>query len=146
MTTFQQHLISRRTIYKFTDEDVPADIINQALEGIDLTVYGDGSQTRSFCYVDDLVQAIHNVLFSNDSTPFNCGNPDEYTIKDCAELVIKFLDSPSKISYLPIGEDDPKVRRPNLDKLQAISDYKPLMSFEDGIKRTAEYFKSLKVR
>ena len=126
------------------DGRVIPNFINQAIEGKDLTVYGDGSQTRSFCYVDDLVQAIHNVLFSNDHTPFNCGNPDEYSIKDCADHVINFLGSPSKISYLPIGKDDPKVRRPNLDKLQAISDYKPMMSFEEGIKRTAEYFKSLR--
>lgn len=126
------------------DGRVIPNFINQAIEGKDLTVYGDGTQTRSFCYVDDLVQAIHNVLFSSEHTPFNCGNPDEYSIKDCAEHVIKFLGSSSKISYLPIGKDDPKVRRPNLDKLQSISDYKPMMSFEEGIKRTAEYFKSLK--
>ena len=104
------------------DGRVIPNFINQAIDGIDLTVYGDGSQTRSFCYVDDLVQAIHNVLFSKDNTPFNCGNPDEYTIKECAEHVIQFLESSSNISYQPIGKDDPKKRRPNLDKLQAISD------------------------
>ena len=126
------------------DGRVIPNFINQAIEGKDLTIFGDGSQTRSFCYVDDLVQAMHNVLFSKINSPFNIGNPDEYSIKTCAELIINFLGSDSKICYLPIGKDDPKVRRPNLDKLQAISDYIPQVSFEEGIKRTAEYFKSIK--
>ncbi len=125
------------------DGRVIPNFVNQAIEGKDLTVYGDGTQTRSFCFVDDLVEAIHNVLFSSDHTPFNCGNPDEYSIKDCAEHVINFLNSSSKISYQPIGKDDPKVRRPDLSKLQSISDYLPKTSFQEGIKRTAEYFKSL---
>ena len=126
------------------DGRVIPNFINQAMAGEDITVYGDGSQTRSFCYVTDLVDAIHNVLFSEIHTPFNCGNPDEYTIKNCAEEIIKVLGSKSKIIYMPLPEDDPKKRRPNLNKLQSISDYKPKVSFEEGIKRTAEYFKSLK--
>ncbi|MBH46624.1 MAG: NAD-dependent dehydratase [Halobacteriovorax sp.] len=126
------------------DGRVIPNFINQAMAGEDITVYGDGSQTRSFCYVTDLVDAIHNVLFSEIHTPFNCGNPDEYTIKKCAEEIIKVLGSSSKIIYMPLPEDDPKKRRPNLNKLQSISDYKPKVSFEEGIKRTAEYFKSLK--
>ena len=126
------------------DGRVIPNFINQAMAGEDITVYGDGSQTRSFCYVTDLVDAIHNVMFSEIHTPFNCGNPDEYTIKKCAEEIIKVLGSSSKIVYMPLPEDDPKKRRPNLNKLQSISDYKPQVSFEEGIKRTAEYFKSLK--
>ncbi|MFX3675512.1 MAG: NAD-dependent epimerase/dehydratase family protein [bacterium] len=126
------------------DGRVIPNFINQAMANQDITVYGDGTQTRSFCYVTDLVDAIHNVLFSEIHTPFNCGNPDEYTIKNCAEEIIKVLGSKSKIIYMPLPEDDPKKRRPNLNKLQSISDYKPKVSFEEGIKRTAEYFKSLK--
>jgi nucleoside-diphosphate-sugar epimerase len=125
------------------DGRVIPNFITQAMQGDDLTVYGDGSQTRSFCYSTDLVQAIHNVLMSNDPTPFNCGNPDEYTVKDTAELIIKILGSRSKIIYLPLPKDDPKRRRPDIGKLQNVSDYKPMKSFEDGIRETAEYFKSL---
>lgn len=125
------------------DGRVIPNFINQAMNNEDITIYGDGSQTRSFCYVTDLVNAIHNVMFSNVHTPFNCGNPDEYTIKQCAEEIIKVLGSKSKLAYKPLPEDDPKKRRPNLNKLQSISDYKPLVSFEEGIRRTAEYFKSL---
>ncbi len=125
------------------DGRVIPNFINQALEGKDITVYGDGSQTRSFCYVTDLVEAIHNVMFSSDKTPFNVGNPDEYTIKECAEEIIKALGSKSKIAFKPLPKDDPKRRRPDLGKLQSVSDYKPKVTFADGIKKTAEYFKSL---
>jgi nucleoside-diphosphate-sugar epimerase len=125
------------------DGRVIPNFINQALRGEDLTVYGDGSQTRSFCFVTDLVAAIHRVMFSHDKTPFNIGNPDEYTILECAEFVIKALDSKSKIIFKDLPKDDPKRRRPVLDKLQAVSDYAPKVSFEDGIKQTALYFKSL---
>ena len=125
------------------DGRVIPNFINQALQGQDLTIYGDGSQTRSFCYVSDLVHAMHNVLFSEDNTPFNIGNPDEYSIKECAENIIQNLESDSKITFLPIGKDDPKVRKPDLTKLQSISDYKPQVSFKEGIRKTAEFFKSL---
>ena len=125
------------------DGRVIPNFINQALKGEDLTVYGDGSQTRSFCFVDDLVRAIDCVLFSDEPSPINCGNPDEYSIKDCAEKIIEILGSSSKISYLPIGKDDPKVRRPDLTKLKSVSNYEPKVSFLDGISVTAEYFKSL---
>lgn len=126
------------------DGRVIPNFINQAMKGEDLTVYGDGMQTRSFCYVTDLINAIHNVMFSNCNTPFNCGNPDEYTIKDCAEFIIKALGSKSKIKYLPYpAADDPKRRRPNLSKLQSISEYSPIVTFEEGIQNTTEFFKSL---
>lgn len=128
------------------DGRVIPNFINQALAGKDITVYGDGSQTRSFCFVTDLVNAIHNVMFSNDPTPFNVGNPDEYTIKECAEEIVTFLGSTSKIKYLPIGEDDPKKRRPSLAKIQAISDYKPQVSFKEGIQKTASYFRDLMIK
>ena len=124
------------------DGRVIPNFITQAMKGEDLTVYGDGSQTRSFCFSTDLVNAIHNVMMVNDHTPFNIGNPDEYTVKDTAELIIKILGSTSKISYLPLPKDDPKKRRPDLTKIQSVSEYKPIVSFEHGIRETAEYFKS----
>jgi nucleoside-diphosphate-sugar epimerase len=125
------------------DGRVIPNFITQAMKGEDLTVYGDGSQTRSFCYSTDLVQAIHCVLMCDDVTPFNIGNPDEYTVKETAELIIKVLGSTSKIKYLPLPKDDPKRRRPDIGKIQKISDYSPQVKFIDGIIATAEYFKNL---
>ena len=122
------------------DGRVIPNFITQAMKNEDITLYGDGSQTRSFCYVSDLVNAIHTVMFSNDHTPFNIGNPDEYTIKEAGEFIIKTLKSNSKIVFSELPKDDPKQRRPDLSKLQAVSDYKPLVSFEDGLRKTAEYF------
>ncbi|MCK5882908.1 MAG: GDP-mannose 4,6-dehydratase [Bacteriovoracaceae bacterium] len=123
------------------DGRVIPNFINQALRGEDITIYGDGSQTRSFCFVTDLVNAIHNVLFSHDVTPFNIGNPDEYSVKDCAEIIVKALNSTSKIVYMPLPQDDPKRRRPNIDKLQAVCDYTPEVSFVEGLRQTTEFFK-----
>lgn len=125
------------------DGRVIPNFITQAMRNEDITIYGDGEQTRSFCYVTDLVEAIHRVMFTSDVTPFNVGNPDEYTIKECAEEIIKVLGSSSKLIHLPLPKDDPRKRRPNIDKLQKVSDYKPVVSFQEGIKATAEYFKSL---
>ncbi len=124
------------------DGRVIPNFINQALKGEDITIYGDGSQTRSFCFVTDLVNAMHAVLFSDDVTPFNIGNPDEYTVREAAEYIIKALHSSSKIIYLPLPKDDPKRRRPNIDKLQAISDYVPKVDFAEGLRQTAEFFRS----
>lgn len=122
------------------DGRVIPNFINQALKGEEITIYGDGTQTRSFCFVTDLVEAIHRVMFSHDHTPFNCGNPDEYTIKECAEYIIKVLESSSKLSFHPLPKDDPKKRRPDLKKLQSVSDYAPQVSFEEGLRQTAQYF------
>lgn len=124
------------------DGRVIPNFINQALRNESLTVYGDGLQTRSFCYVDDLVAALHAVMFSNYSYPVNIGNPDEYSIIDCAKEIIKVLGSNSGISFKSLPEDDPKQRRPDISKLQLISNYKPQISFQEGIKRTALYFKN----
>lgn len=125
------------------DGRVIPNFINQALRNEDITLYGDGSQTRSFCYVTDLVDAIHRVMFCNINTPFNCGNPDEISIKECAEVIVKTLKSSSKIVHTrPLPQDDPKQRQPDLTKLQRISDYVPAVSFQEGIKRTAEFFSS----
>lgn len=126
------------------DGRVIPNFINQAMDGADVTIYGDGSQTRSFCYVTDLVSAIHNVMFSYDHTPFNCGNPDEYSILKTAETIKNCLGSGSKLVFKDLPEDDPKRRRPNIEKLQSVSDFAPKVLFADGIKMTAEYFQSMK--
>jgi len=125
------------------DGRVVPNFINQALKGEDITVYGDGSQTRSFCFVSDLVNAMNYVVHSDDPTPFNIGNPDEYTILDAAKVIIKSLESKSKIVNLPLPKDDPTRRRPDLTKLQSVCDYAPQVSFETGLRETALYFKSL---
>ncbi len=126
------------------DGRVIPNFLNQALEGKDLTVYGEGQQTRSFCYVTDLVRAMDMVLFSDDPTPFNIGNPDEYTILDCAKFVIEALGSKSQIIHKPLPKDDPKMRRPDISKLKSLGEFNPEVDFKEGIKRTADFFLSLK--
>ncbi len=125
------------------DGRVIPNFINQALQNKDVTIYGDGTQTRSFSYVTDTVHAIHNVMHSWDHTPFNCGNPDEYSILSCAKNIVEVLNSKSKLTFAKDlrMEDDPQVRCPDMSKLMSISDYKPQISFAEGIKKTAEYFR-----
>lgn len=125
------------------DGRVIPNFINQALMGEDITVYGDGSQTRSFCFVSDLVMAITEVLLCNDPTPFNIGNPDEYTIKETAEMILKLVGGPSKIIYKDLPKDDPKRRRPDITKLKKLGSYRPLISFEQGLNQTIEHFRHL---
>lgn len=125
------------------DGRVIPNFVNQALENKDLTVYGDGSQTRSFCYVSDLVNAIDHVLMLGDHMPYNIGNPDEYTVKECAEFIIDALGSSSKISYEELPKDDPKRRRPDISRVMKLG-YLPKVTFKDGLKVTADYFKAIK--
>jgi dTDP-glucose 4,6-dehydratase len=117
--------------------------IGQALRGEDLTVFGDGSQTRSFCYVDDLVEGIYRLLMSDYASPVNIGNPDEITLKEFAEEVLKLTNSNVKIVYKPLPVDDPKQRRPNITKAREILGWEPKVSRSEGLKITYEYFKSL---
>ncbi|MBF0312726.1 MAG: NAD-dependent epimerase/dehydratase family protein [Oligoflexia bacterium] len=125
------------------DGRVIPNFINQALQGEDITVYGDGGQTRSFCFVTDLVAAIHEVMFCNDYTPFNIGNPEEKTILETAKLIVEILNSKSKIVFKELPKDDPTRRRPCLAKLQAVSSYRPLVDFRSGMMATADYFSAL---
>jgi dTDP-glucose 4,6-dehydratase len=125
------------------DGRVIPNFINQALKGEDITVYGDGTQTRSFCFVTDLVNAMHEVMFCHDHTPVNIGNPDEYLIRDVAELIVMILESKSKIITEPLPADDPKKRRPDISKLLSLTPFKPQVSFKDGLRQTAEYFLGL---
>jgi dTDP-glucose 4,6-dehydratase len=117
--------------------------IGQALRGEDLTVFGDGSQTRSFCYVDDLVEGIYRLLMSDYSMPLNIGNPDQITLREFAEEVIKLTGITQKIVYKPLPQDDPKQRQPDISKAKKILDWEPKVSRQEGLKITYEYFKSL---
>lgn len=117
--------------------------IGQALRGEDLTVFGDGSQTRSFCYVDDLVEGIYRLLLSDYSQPVNIGNPNEITLKEFAEEIIRLTNTEQKIVYKPLPEDDPKQRRPDITKAREILGWEPKINREEGLKRTYEYFKNL---
>jgi dTDP-glucose 4,6-dehydratase len=117
--------------------------IGQALRGEDLTVFGDGSQTRSFCYVDDLIEGIYRLLMSDYSEPVNIGNPDQITLKEFAEEVIKLTASNQKIVYKPLPQDDPKQRQPDITRAKKLLNWKPKVSRAEGLKITYEYFKSL---
>lgn len=117
--------------------------VGQALRGEDITVFGDGSQTRSFCYVDDLVEGIYRLLMSDYVNPVNIGNPDEITIKEFAEEIIKLTGTDQKIIYKPLPTDDPKQRRPDITRAKQILGWEPKVSRSEGLKITYEYFKSL---
>ncbi|UXX80617.1 SDR family oxidoreductase [Reichenbachiella carrageenanivorans] len=114
--------------------------IGQALRGDDLTAFGDGSQTRSFCYVDDLVEGIYRLLLSDCPDPVNIGNPSEITINQFAEEILKLTGSKSKIAYKPLPMDDPKQRQPNITKAKEILGWEPKFSRSEGLKPTLEYF------
>jgi dTDP-glucose 4,6-dehydratase len=117
--------------------------IGQALRGEDLTVFGDGSQTRSFCYVDDLVEGIYRLLMSDYHLPVNIGNPDEISLKDFAEEIIALTGTSQKIVYKPLPVDDPKQRQPDISKAKEILRWQPKVTRKEGLKITYEYFKSL---
>lgn len=117
--------------------------IGQALRGEDLTVFGDGSQTRSFCYVDDLIEGIYRLLMSNYVYPVNIGNPNEISLKDFAEEVIKLTGTAQKIVYKELPKDDPKQRQPDITKAKEILGWEPKVNRAEGLAKTYEYFKNL---
>lgn len=117
--------------------------IGQALRGEDLTVFGDGSQTRSFCFVDDLIEGIYRLLMSEYHLPVNVGNPDEISLKDFAEEIIALTATTQKIVYKPLPVDDPKQRQPDITRAKEILGWSPKVNRKDGLKVTYEYFKSL---
>jgi dTDP-glucose 4,6-dehydratase len=128
---------------RLNDGRVLPAFIGQALRGEDLTVFGDGSQTRSFCYVDDLVEGIYRLLMSDYAGPVNIGNPDEITISQFAEEIIKLTGTDQKVIYKDLPKDDPTQRQPNITKAREILGWEPKVSREEGLKITYEYFKSL---
>lgn len=113
----------------------------QALRGQELTVYGDGGQTRSFCYVDDLIEGIQKLLFSNEVEPVNLGNPEEITILDFAKEIIALTGSKSKLTYCPLPQNDPKVRQPDITKAKRLLKWEPRVPRQEGLKRTLDYFR-----
>lgn len=117
--------------------------IGQALRGEDLTVFGDGSQTRSFCYVDDLVEGIYRLLLSDYHLPVNIGNPNEISLKDFAEEILTLTGGKVKITYKPLPVDDPKQRQPDITKAKKILGWEPRVNRAEGLKVTYDYFKSL---
>ena len=128
---------------RLNDGRVLPAFIGQALRGEDLTVFGDGSQTRSFCYVDDLIEGIYRLLLSDYSGPVNVGNPDEITIGDFAEEIIKLTGTTQKVIYKDLPTDDPKQRQPDITLARQLLGWEPKVHRSEGLKITYEYFKSL---
>ena len=125
------------------DGRVVSNFIVQAIKGDPLTVYGDGSQTRSFCYVDDLIDGIVRLFERGGSDPTNIGNPNEFTVRQLAELVLRLTGSRSAIVEQPLPTDDPKVRQPDIRHARETLDWEPRVSLEDGLQRTIEYFRGI---
>ncbi len=121
---------------------IPA-FVPQALRGEPITVFGDGSQTRSFCYVDDLIEGIYRLLMSDTHDPVNIGNPNEMTISQLVDKILEFTGSSSTIAYKELPEDDPKIRQPDITRAKELLGWEPKVELEDGLKRTIEWFKSL---
>jgi dTDP-glucose 4,6-dehydratase len=115
--------------------------LKQALTGKDLTVYGNGSQTRSFCFVSDLIEGIYRLLISEQNNPVNIGNPNEMTIQNLADKILQATGSKSKIVQVPLPEDDPKTRQPNITLAKNLLDWKPKVSLNEGLESTIKYFK-----
>ena len=128
---------------RLNDGRVLPAFIGQALRGEDLTMFGDGSQTRSFCYVDDLIEGIYRLLFSDYHLPVNIGNPSEITIREFGEEILKLTGAKQKLITKPLPKDDPKQRRPDITKAKEILDWEPKIDREKGLKITYDYFKSL---
>ena len=125
------------------DGRVVSNFIVQALTGEPLTIYGDGSQTRSFCYVSDEVEGIYRLFMNGDSEPTNIGNPNEFTVRQLAELVVELTGTKSPIVTRPLPEDDPKVRNPDITRARTMLGWEPSVELRDGVQRTIEYFKSV---
>ena len=118
--------------------------INQILDNKDLTIYGNGKQTRSFCYVDDTIEGIYRAMNSNYSLPINIGNPDEFSINELVSVLKKLIPTKSRITYLKLPENDPKVRKPDISLAIKILNWKPTIELIDGLKKTIDYFYNYK--
>ena len=128
---------------QINDGRVVPNFMKQSLQGLDLTVYGDGSQTRSFCYVSDEVDGILRLARSSEPGPVNIGNPAEFTILECAKIVLRVTGSKSKISYEPLPADDPKQRRPDITKAKTLLGWEPKIDLTTGLKMSLDYFKQV---
>ncbi|MEJ2100281.1 MAG: SDR family oxidoreductase [Desulfobacterales bacterium] len=152
---YRQHKLNIRVVRIFNtygprmhpnDGRVVSNFILQALRNEDLTVYGDGSQTRSFCYVDDMIEGVIRMMNSPDdfTGPVNLGNPAEYRILELAEKIVRLTKSRSKIVFKPLPEDDPMQRRPDIELAKAKLQWQPTKNLEDGLEQTIDYFRSLR--
>ena len=128
---------------RLNDGRVLPAFIGQALRGEDLTIFGTGSQTRSFCYVDDLVEGIFRLHFSDETRPVNIGNPDEITIGDFAEEIIAHTGTDQKVVYRDLPQNDPKQRQPDITRAKTVLGWEPSIDRAEGLKRTYAYFKTL---
>jgi dTDP-glucose 4,6-dehydratase len=126
---------------QLNDGRVISNFMRQALRGDDLTVYGDGTQTRSFCYVSDEVEGILRLSRSDEHLPVNIGNPGEFTMIECANVVLKVTNSQSKITFAPLPEDDPKQRRPDITKAKSLLGWEPVIDLEKGLNLSLPYFR-----
>ena len=126
---------------QLNDGRVVPNFMKQALRGEDLTVYGDGRQTRSFCYVTDEIDGFLRLAKSDEHLPVNIGNPNEFTILECAQLVLKVTGSKSRIRYEPLPQDDPKQRRPDISKARRLLEWEPKIGLEEGLRLSMEYFR-----
>jgi nucleoside-diphosphate-sugar epimerase len=126
------------------DGRVITNLISQALNNKDMTIYGDGRQTRSFCYVDDEVEGIYRLMNSGISTPVNIGNPNEFTILELAEHIKRITQTDSKIVFKPMPSDDPLRRRPDITIARKELGWEPKISLEEGLRRTIEYFREMR--
>jgi len=123
------------------DGRVVSNFITQAISNQDITIYGDGSQSRSFCYISDLITGLVLIMNQNHRTlPVNCGNPCEITVKELAYLIVKMVGSSSNIIYKQLPENDPRIRKPNIDILQSITGWKPEVELDEGLRKTILYF------
>jgi UDP-glucuronate decarboxylase len=124
---------------------VVSNFIMQALQNLPITIYGDGSQTRSFCYVDDTINAFLSLMKTPDefTGPVNIGNPNEFTVKELAEIIIDLTGSKSKLEFKPLPSDDPVQRQPDISLAKKRLDWEPVVKLEDGLKQTIAYFKSV---
>jgi dTDP-glucose 4,6-dehydratase len=116
--------------------------MSQALRGEDVTIFGSGRQTRSFCYVTDLVDGVIRLMESDVNDPVNIGNPHEMTIEDIAKTIIRLTGSNSRLVYRPLPEDDPKVRQPDITRAKTLLGWEPKVSLEEGLEKTLEYFRT----
>ena len=129
---------------KLDDGRVVPAFLDQAIRGDDLTIFGDGTQTRSFCYVGDLVEGLYRLLFCDEPYPVNLGNPREMTIREFAEIICKLTGAKSKMVYHPLPEDDPRQRRPDIGKARRLLGWEPRVDLEEGLRKTYEYFAGLR--
>lgn len=125
------------------DGRVVSNFIVQALKGEPLTMYGDGSQTRSFCYVEDEVEGIYRLFMHGDAMPMNIGNPNEFSVRQLAEIVLEVTGSKSELAFKELPEDDPKVRKPDISRARKVLGWEPAIELREGVRRTVEYFQKV---